>query len=100
MDHEPGFSLNVSENRVKVTGELDVLTAPLVIEAVVKAMTVEVDLSEVTFVDSTGVHALIQLRNRRSQLRIVAISPPVKRVLEVTGVAEALLFSAESHAGA
>jgi anti-anti-sigma factor len=99
MEHEPGFSLNVSENRVKVTGELDVLTAPLVIEAVVKAMTVEVDLSEVTFVDSTGVHALIQLRNRRSQLRIVAISPPVKRVLEVTGVAEALL-SAESRAGA
>ena len=98
MEHEPGFSLDVSENRVKVTGELDVLTAPMVIEAVIKAMTVEVDLSEVTFVDSTGVHALIQLRNRRSQLRIVAVSPPVKRVLEVTGVAEALL-SAEPRAG-
>ena len=99
MEHEPGFSLTVSETRVKVTGELDVLTAPLVIEAVVKAMTVELDLSEVTFVDSTGVHALIQLRNRRSQLRIVAISPPVKRVLEVTDIAEALL-SAEPRAGA
>ena len=99
MEHESGFSLNVSENRVKVTGELDVLTAPLVIEAVVKAMTVELDLSEVTFVDSSGVHALIQLRNRRSELQIVAISPPVKRVLEMTGIAQALL-SAEPRAGA
>jgi anti-sigma B factor antagonist len=99
MEHATGFSLNVSENRVKVTGELDVLTAPSVIEAVVKAMTVELDLSEVTFVDSSGVHALIQLRNRRSEFHIVAISPPVKRVLETTGIAQALL-SAEPRAGA
>jgi anti-anti-sigma factor len=99
MEHANGFSLEVSETRVKVTGELDVLTAPLVIEAVIKAMTVELDLGEVTFVDSSGVHALIQLRNRRSELRIVAISPPVKRVLEVTGIARALL-PAEPRAGA
>ncbi|HUP73526.1 MAG TPA: STAS domain-containing protein [Acidimicrobiales bacterium] len=92
MEHANGFSLSVSATRVKITGELDVSTTPSMIEAVIKAMTVELDISEVTFVDSTGLHALIQLRNRRSELRIVAISPPVKRLLEMTGISSGSTF--------
>jgi anti-anti-sigma factor len=91
MEHTNGFSVDVSANRVKVTGELDARTTPSMIDAVIRVMAVELDLSEVSFVDSTGLHGLIALRNRRSELRIVAISPAVKSLLDATGVSQALL---------
>ena len=91
MEHKNAFTVEVSEGRVKITGEVDLKTTPMMIEAVVKAMTVELDLSEVTFIDSIGLSGLINLRNTRAALHIVDVSPQVQQILERTSLIEALL---------
>ncbi|MEO5840334.1 MAG: STAS domain-containing protein [Acidimicrobiales bacterium] len=91
MEQSNAFSVQVGEGHVKVTGEIDVTTTPIMVEAVMRAMTVELDLSEVTFIDSSGLSGLINLRNSRGALQIVAVSPPVHRLLECTCLTESLL---------
>ena len=51
---------------------------------------VEVDLSAVTFMDSAGLRALIIARTVPESGRVVLIatSPPVARLLRVTGLAD------------
>jgi len=80
---------------VAVTGELDVYTAPALEEALgdlVDAGSVEVvvDLTGVTFMDSTGLGLLIKAlkwtREHGGSLRIVANSEKVLRVFRVTGL--------------
>jgi anti-anti-sigma factor len=44
------------------------------------------DLSRVTFIDSTGLHLLIGLRREFGPLQIIAESPSVERLLDLTGV--------------
>jgi len=85
------FTVDVGERCVRVSGEIDSFTAPEMIEAVLRSALVELDLSEVTFMDSAGLHALMKLRAERGSLRIVAISPRVKRLLEITSMSEHLL---------
>jgi anti-anti-sigma factor len=50
----------------------------------------ELDLGGVTFIDSSGLGALISLRNAAksagSSLVLVNISPPIVRLLELTGL--------------
>lgn len=82
-------------NRVRVTmaGEID-MSAEHEVRAGLGALAVdgglvELDLGGVTFMDSTGVRLLIELRNRRSldqPFVITTASPPVRRVLDVTGL--------------
>jgi anti-anti-sigma factor len=56
-----------------------------------RGLLVEVHLGEVTFMDSAGIHTLVVLRDRadRAGARFVVrdASPPVRRVLELTGLA-------------
>lgn len=91
MEQSNAFAIEVAGGRVKITGEVDITSAPRMVEAVMRAMTVELDLSEVTFIDSSGLSGLINLRNSRAALHIVAVSEPVQRVLECTGLIEPLL---------
>ena len=91
MEQSAAFALDVSERRVKVSGELDLLTAPSMIDAVLKAATSALDLSEVTFMDSTGVHALLLLRESRAALRITAVSQQVQRLLDITNTSDDVL---------
>jgi anti-anti-sigma factor len=52
---------------------------------------VEFDLSDVSFMDSTGVRTLLVLRNRYvGRLLVGALSPPVQRLFEIAGVLEVL----------
>ena len=77
---------------VRLSGELDVVTADAVTQAVARLIDPrEIDLSDVTFMDSSGLHALLRLRSIR-QLRINNPLPPVLRVVELTGTAD-LLFA-------
>jgi len=79
---------------LRVTGEIDMSTAPSVHEAAVGAIrhhpTLDIDLSAVTFMDSSGLHMLLatkQLAERRGgHVRLLHPTPSVMRVLEVTGV--------------
>ena len=91
MQTTSAFAVDITGCRIKITGEVDLHTAPLMVDAVAKAMTVELDLSEVSFIDTSGLYGLVKLRNHRAALQIIAVSPAVHRVLEVTSLAESLL---------
>ena len=79
---------------VKVTGDIDLATADKVGEALTEALSkgssVWVDLSAVTFLDSTGIRALVQAHRRASvqgaSLYVHGAQQWVAKVLEVTGV--------------
>jgi len=83
---------------VRVTGEVDAATAPQVQEALVSAAGfgcgVDVDLSGVEFIDSTGLRALIigrqAIDDDAQRLRITGSNSIVDRLLELTGLTEFL----------
>jgi anti-anti-sigma factor len=79
-----------------VTGEIDLVTAPYLrdeLAAVVggAGSTTVVDLSGVTFIDSSGLGALIDARTAidATDATLVLLNPsgPCRRVLELTGTA-------------
>lgn len=81
---------------VRAVGEIDVSTAPELrarLHELDESATVVVDLSEVTFLDSTGLGVLVATlkRIRESEaggdLRLVVTRPQVSKVLDVTGLA-------------
>jgi anti-sigma B factor antagonist len=80
---------------VAVDGELDMTAAPRLraaIEAAIDAgaLTVVIDLNEVTFIDSTAIGVLLAARERirRSggSFEVVCGEPNVVRVLEMVGM--------------
>jgi anti-anti-sigma factor len=81
--------------RVVVEGEIDLVTAPLLVQHLDAASrtgrdVVEVDLAAVTFMDVRGVNALVAAHNALAgsgrTLRLRAASEPVLRTLELCGV--------------
>jgi anti-anti-sigma factor len=90
--------------RVRVQGELDLSTSPELDQALRNEIgagrRVVVDLSEIAFIDSTGLNALISaLRSSGSNGGSLLVSPSlpaqVRRVLEITGVSKVLPVAAE-----
>jgi anti-sigma B factor antagonist len=75
--------------RIRVAGELDIAAAPdleLAIERrAVEGATLILDLSDVTFIDSTGLAVLIHAATALDgRLRIIA-SPACQRLIDLTG---------------
>ena len=84
---------------IKLTGEVDLYTAPRFKDDLVAliddgAVDVVIDLSGVTFIDSTALGVIIsgvkRLHDRDGRLRIVAASRPVVRILDITGLDKVL----------
>jgi anti-sigma B factor antagonist len=82
---------------LSVQGEVDVSTAPELRERLLaladKGTTVAVvDLSEVSFVDSTALGVLVsgvkRLRNAGGDLRLVVTQPRISKVFEITGLTD------------
>jgi anti-sigma B factor antagonist len=82
-----------------VSGELDVATAPELERAVVSALDGQggefhLDLSALTFTDSSGANVLLHLHNRLESLgrHVVLLSPtrPVSAVFKVLGLDQVL----------
>lgn len=101
------FSVDVKPERrvVRVcpSGDIDIATAGLVRDNVAELATagfrcVVVDLREVTFLDSTGVHLMVDLEmaSRTEGWRFGIIEGPaeVQRAFEVTGLRGSLPFVA------
>ena len=101
----PSFELTVDTDDGRVTftprGELDLATAPELEERVLEALReggrqVVVDLRELSFMDSTGVRTIVAAHQTAEQsgceLRVVrpARDSPVSRVIEISGIDEAL----------
>ncbi len=83
---------------MKVCGEIDIQSAAILAEHLESALdqghaTIDVDFSEVTFLDSTGLSVLIGALARcqaaGGELRVLSPRPNVRRVLEITGLIEA-----------
>jgi anti-sigma B factor antagonist len=93
---------------VVVCGEVDCSTAPLVTAAVDSLLAtapaeVVVDLCEVTFLDSAGLHALVTAHSRvgeqGARLRVRVATHAVLRPIQVTGL-EDVLSVERAEAGA
>jgi anti-anti-sigma factor len=96
-----GFAVEVHERPGVVVlapvGELDVATAPTLLEVAEEAhagRSIELDCAGVTFMDSNGIRALLELVDRASanggKLRICNVQSEARRVLEITGLLERL----------
>jgi anti-sigma B factor antagonist len=89
MKHEilekPGVSI------VVFTGEIDLESSPAAREVLLKCFghtgNVIVDLSEVSYIDSSGVASLVEAlqaaKKNGSQFALAAVSEPTRRVLEL-----------------
>ena len=84
---------------VELSGEVDLYTAPRFKEDLVGLIergveAIVIDLSRVTFIDSTALGVIIggvkRLRERDGRLMIVAGSRPVVRILDITGLDKVL----------
>ena len=80
---------------LRLTGEVDVYTAPQLRERVIELVDggtqhVLADLCEVTFLDSTGLGALIgglkRLRARDGSLTLVIGADRIRRIFRITGL--------------
>lgn len=88
---------------LKVRGELDLATAPLLKERLEEAEAAEatnvvIDLDQVEFMDSTGLHVLLArfIENRNgTRYSLTQGSPQVRRLFEVAGVMDRLPFVAD-----
>ena len=101
-----GFNIRTDGDRavVEVAGEVDMATAPELLDAVVamhnaSGQDVTVDLRGVTFMDSRGVATLVMahrhLAANHCRLRIAHARPGVAKVLDVTGVSAYLTLCEE-----
>jgi anti-sigma B factor antagonist len=82
-------------HRLTPIGELDLSTAPLLESAFDAVLTDEdaemivVDLTKLSFMDSTGIHLLIRMHGACAdvdRLRVINGSRSVQRILDLTGV--------------
>jgi anti-sigma B factor antagonist len=84
-ESEPGFVT------AHLSGELDILSVDRLdgqIDALVARAParVDLDLSQLDFMDSSGLALLLGLANRFGPLRVLGASPMIRRVIEVTGL--------------
>ena len=98
MDEHSNIDIDIVERDgvvvVVVQGEVDLYVAPKFEESLARAgasqaPSIVVDLDRVDFMDSAGVHVLLQFWNScriGTQLALTPGSPQVRRLLEVTGV--------------
>jgi anti-sigma B factor antagonist len=97
MTDGPRASLDVSSADdglvIALAGELDLASLPAVagpMDDVLSrpAQPVVLDLGGLTFLDSSGVALLVRIANHFGQVRTRAATAPVRRVIEVLGLAE------------
>ena len=93
---------------VRLSGEIDAYTAPQLKEAIIpltqqKNNTVEVDLENVNYMDSTGlgvfISALKATKEHESYLKLVNIEERVLRLFKITGLDEIMDINAAIRGG-
>jgi anti-anti-sigma factor len=86
---------------VTISGDLDILGVGDVDDRLRDLLErpvtpVKVDLTEVTFIDSSGIAMLLKVANRFGPVRLVDPSPMVRQIIDVTGLTEILLTEGDS----
>jgi anti-sigma B factor antagonist len=95
MMSDAGFKVvRYGPNTYFLGGELDMATVPMLTDAVATSLegggVTTLDLGALTFMDSTGIHALLQMAAElgdRGCILLHAPQPRVRRVLELVDVA-------------
>jgi len=89
------FGIEVNDDVISLSGDLDAHTAPRLDEAVndlVRAgkQRIVLEMSEVGFVDSSGLRSMIRARNEGGDRDVVIQSPSnaTMRLLEITGMTD------------
>jgi anti-anti-sigma factor len=84
---------------LSVAGEIDIATANILRSALERALEsgsreIWVDLGEVTFMDSSGLNALVRadhdVAGHHGRLTVICPTGPVRRTLELTGLVHEL----------
>jgi anti-sigma B factor antagonist len=83
---------------VRLAGEIDIAAAPDVLALATVALTrpelrtLVLDMGDVTFLDSTGIGALVQVhrlcRDQPAELQLRGLQPRVRQVFDVTALSE------------
>jgi len=78
---------------VQLTGELDLASLPDVAGPLAELLTrrpqpLVLELGDLTFLDSSGVSLLVRIANHFDQVRTRSATEPVRRVIEVLGLAD------------
>ena len=97
MPDDPGLSVTVEVNDqvrvLRLAGDLDTMSAPVFIEQFrhsIHSPAVTIDMTSVTFMDSTGIAALLTARRQGIAegwtMTLRGLRPNVARVLSITGL--------------
>lgn len=98
-DDEDDSGVDAPPVLVELSGEIDLAAAPSVREALLRIVDtgvrrIDVDASQVTFLDSLGISVLLavhlRLRERGGAVRVVRASPQIEATLRFVGVPEFL----------
>lgn len=88
-----------SVQRFKIVGEIDAFTAPKLRECLapaekVKGMQAELDLSEVAYMDSTGLGVFVGfykvVKANEGHVKIIGVNQRLRRLFEITGLTEVM----------
>jgi anti-sigma B factor antagonist len=95
--------LSNGEAVVALVGELDMGSAHVLVDALscahdASTATIYLNLSRVTYMDSTGLDALLRelaaLRSEGRALMVTKLSPTVRRLFQITGIEEHVMATA------
>ena len=106
------ISIDVKEKEsvlaVKVNGEIDAYTAPQLREKLFplsekEGVKMVVDLSEVNYMDSTGLGVFVgvfkNVRAHDGEFKIVGLSERLQRLFEITGLADIIDINSQIEGG-
>jgi anti-sigma B factor antagonist len=89
---------------VSISGELDIVSVDALEDVVATLVRrpattkVDLDLTDLAFMDSSGLAVLLRLANQFGPLHIRGARPLIRRVIEVTGLTGILLLEDEGGA--
>ncbi|MBM7717571.1 anti-sigma B factor antagonist [Bacillus thermophilus] len=105
-------SIKITENNnavhASIAGEIDAYTAPKVRDELIKhaekkGMQLVVDLTEVIYMDSTGLGVFVglfkQLRANEGDLTLTGMSERLQRLFDITGLADVMDINTEVEGG-
>ena len=95
----PWFDLAIVDGRPSLFGECDYANAETIDAwlATFGRAAIDIDLSGVTFLDAAALRALLSAVSRNPNMRIVAPSRVVERVLDLTGTRNILVYGKVLH---
>ncbi|MEH6941946.1 anti-sigma factor antagonist [Bacillus sp. JJ722] len=106
------FKIDVKEMdqhvEVFITGEIDAFTAPKLKETLVPLaeryqVDIIVNLSEVSYMDSTGLGLFVgifkQVRANKGEFSLVGLSERLKRLFDITGLTEIIHITSDTKGG-